>query len=168
MSVKACAEYQDKTLRNLSCKRVQCDEIWSFCYAKDKNVPEDKRGQFGYGDVWTWTAICADSKLVPSFYIGTRDLESAKVFMNDLASRMKHRIQITTDGHKAYIEAVEDAFGSEVDYSQLIKLYGVERIEAEARYSPAKCIGAKKQKGKEAIQTMTAYLQAMWSVKTLL
>src|SRR4030066_512038 len=87
---KACAEYQDKTLRNLPCKRVQCDEIWSFCYAKDKNVPEDKRGQFGYGDVWTWTAICADSKLVPSFFIGSRDFESAKVFMKDLASRMKH------------------------------------------------------------------------------
>lgn len=143
---QACAEYQDGTLRNLSCKRIQCDEIWSFCYAKDKNVPEDKQGQFGYGDVWTWTAICADSKLVPSFYIGSRDIESAKVFMKDLASRMKHRIQITTDGHKAYIEAVEDAFGSDVDYSQIVKLYGVERIEAEARYNPAKCIGAKKNR----------------------
>jgi len=141
-----CAEYQHEHLRNLTCNKIQCDEIWSFCYSKDKNVPEDKKGKFGYGDVWTWTAICADSKLVPSFYIGTRDLTSAKVFMNDLASRMKHRVQLTTDGHKAYIEAVEDAFGSEIDYSQLIKLYGVERIEAEARYSPAKCIGAKKQR----------------------
>ena len=143
---KACAEYQNEVMKELPCKKIQCDEIWSFCYAKDKNVPKDKKGKFGYGDIWTWTAICADSKLVPSFYIGTRDLASAKVFMNDLASRMKHRIQITTDGHKAYIEAVEDAFGSEVDYSQLVKLYGVERIEAEARYSPAKCIGAKKQR----------------------
>lgn len=142
----ACAEYQHKHLRNLTCNKIQCDEIWSFCYAKDKNVPKDKKGKFGYGDVWTWTAICADSKLVPSFFIGTRDLESAKVFMNDLASRMKHRIQITTDGHKAYIEAVEDAFGSDVDYSQIVKLYGVERIEEEARYSPAKCIGAKKKR----------------------
>jgi IS1 family transposase len=142
----ACAEYQHEHLRNLTCDKIQCDEIWSFCYSKDKNVPEDKKGKFGYGDVWTWTAICADSKLVPSFYIGTRDLVSAKVFMNDLASRMKHRIQITTDGHKAYIEAVEGAFGSEVDFSQLIKLYGVERIEAEARFSPAKCIGTKKNR----------------------
>jgi IS1 family transposase len=142
----ACAEYQHEHLRNLTCNKIQCDEIWSFCYSKDKNVPEDKKGKFGYGDVWTWTAICADSKLVPSFYIGTRDLTSAKVFMKDLASRMKHRVQLTTDGHKAYIEAVEDAFGSEVDFSQLVKLYGVERIEAEARYSPAKCIGAKKQR----------------------
>jgi IS1 family transposase len=141
----ACAEYQNEHLRDLTCNKIQCDEIWSFCYSKNKNVPKDKEGKFGYGDVWTWTGICADSKLVPSFYIGTRDLTSAKVFMKDLASRMKHRIQITTDGHKAYIEAVEDAFGSEVDYSQLVKLYGVERIEEEARYSPAKCIGAKKQ-----------------------
>lgn len=142
----ACAEYQHEHLRNLTCNKIQCDEIWSFCYSKDKNVPEDKRGKFGYGDIYTWTAICADSKLVPSFFIGTRDLESAKVFMNDLASRMKHRVQLTTDGHKAYVEAVEGAFGSEIDFSQLIKLYGVERIEAEARYSPAKCIGAKKQR----------------------
>lgn len=142
----ACAEYQYKHLRDLTCNKIQCDEIWSFCYAKDKNVPKDKKGKFGYGDVWTWTAICADSKLVPSFFIGTRDLESAKAFMNDLASRMRHRIQITTDGHKAYIEAVEDAFGSDVDYSQIVKLYGVERMEEETRYSPAKCIGAKKKR----------------------
>ncbi|MDO8281815.1 MAG: DDE-type integrase/transposase/recombinase [Thermodesulfovibrionia bacterium] len=141
-----CAEYQHEHLRNLECKRLQCDEIWSFCYSKEKNVPEDKKGQFGYGDVWTWTAICADSKLVPSFFIGTRDLESAKVFMNDLASRLKNRVQLTTDGHKAYVEAVEEAFGSEVDFSQIVKLYGVERIEKDSKYSPAKCIGAKKVK----------------------
>ncbi|MBI4844530.1 MAG: DDE-type integrase/transposase/recombinase [Nitrospirae bacterium] len=139
-----CAEYQHEHLRNLECKRLQCDEIWSFCYAKEKNVPENKKGQFGYGDVWTWTALCADSKLVPSFFIGTRDIESAKVFMNDLAGRLKHRVQITTDGHKAYLEAVEEAFGSEVDYSQLVKLYGVERMEKDSKYSPAKCIGTKK------------------------
>ncbi len=153
-----CAEYQHEHRRDLTCKKILCDEIWSFCYSKDKNVPEDKKGKFGYGDVWTWTAICADSKLVPAFFIGSRDLVSAKVFMNDLASRMEHRIQITTDGHKAYIEAVEDAFDSDVDYSQLVKLYGVERIEAEARYSPAKCIGAKKQR---VTQMMMLFLQAM-------
>ncbi len=143
---EACALYQYEHLRNLECAKIQCDEIWSFCYAKDKNVPDDKKGKFGYGDVWTWTALCADSKLVPSFFIGTRDLESAKIFMNDLASRLKHRVQITTDGHKAYLEAIEDAFGMDVDYSQLIKLYGVERLEDERRYSPAKCIGNKKRK----------------------
>jgi IS1 family transposase len=142
----ACAEYQNEHLKDLECRKIQCDEIWSFCYSKDKNIPKDKQGKFGYGDVWTWTALCADSKLVPSFFIGTRDLTSAKVFMNDLASRMKHRIQITTDGHKAYLEAIEDAFGMDVDYSQLVKLYGVERIEEESRYSPAKCIGSKKKR----------------------
>lgn len=106
---KACSEYQDKVVRNLTCKRIQCDEIWSFCYAKEKNVPEDKKGQFGYGDVWTWTAIDADRKLVPSFMAGNRDGETAKLFIQDLASRLVHRVQLTTDDHKAYLEAVEEA-----------------------------------------------------------
>jgi len=140
----ACAEYQDKTLRNLRCKRLQCDEIWSFCYAKAKNVPEDKKGQFGYGDVWTWTAICADSKLVPSWLVGSRDAETANAFMEDLARRFSHRVQLTTDGWKAYLEAVDDAFGTNIDYAMLVKLYG-ESIEAkiEKRYSPAKFAGSK-------------------------
>ncbi len=142
----ACAEYQYKHLRNLECNKIQCDEIWSFCYSKDKNVPEDKEGKFGYGDVWTWTALCADSKLIPSFFLGTRDLESAKLFMDDVASRMKHRVQLTTDGHTPYLEAVEGAFGSEIDYSQLIKQYGVEKKEGDIRYSPEKCLGIKKKK----------------------
>lgn len=141
---QACAEYQFKTLRNLPCKRVQCDEIWSFCYAKDKNVPEDKQGQFGYGDVWTFTALCADSKVVPTWRIGSRDLQTATEFMHkDLAGRMKNRIQLTTDGHRVYLDAVDNAFGSEVDFSQLIKLYGNE-IEREVRYSPAQCTGTRK------------------------
>ncbi len=144
---KACTEYQDKVFRNLSCKRIQCDEIWSFCYAKDKNVPKKKQGKFGYGDVWTWTAICADTKLVPSWYIGRRDLKCAKLFMNDLASRLSHRVQLTTDGHRPYLEAVEEAFGADVDYAMLIKLYGFENQEApEARYSPAACIGSEEKK----------------------
>jgi hypothetical protein len=96
----ACADYQDKTLRNLTCKKVQCDEIWAFCYAKEKNVPADKQGKFGYGDVWTWTAIDADTKLVPSFMVGNRDARSAKMFIEDLAGRLKSRIQLTTDGLK--------------------------------------------------------------------
>ena len=140
---QACAEYQDKTLTNLPCKRVQCDEIWSFCYAKDKNVPEDKKGQFGYGDVWPFTALCADSKVVPTWRIGSRDLQTATEFMQDLAGRMKNRIQLTTDGHRVYLDAVDNAFGSEVDFSQLIKLYGNE-VEREVRYSPAQCTGTRK------------------------
>ncbi len=141
---QACAEYQDRTLRNLKCKRLQCDEIWSFCYAKEKNVPEDKKGQFGYGDVWTWTAICAESKLVPAWLVGDRTAETASVFMEDLASRFKHRVQLTTDGHKAYLEAVEGAFGADIDYVMLIKLYG-EIIDGQRHYSPAECIGVKTQ-----------------------
>ncbi len=137
---RACAEYQDKTLRNLSCKRIQCDEIWSFCYAKAKNVPADKQGQFGYGDVWTWVAIDPDSKLVPSFAVGTRGAETAQAFMDDLAARLAHRVQLTTDGHRVYLNAVESAFGSEVDYAMLVKLYGSDS-EPDTRYSPAECIG---------------------------
>jgi len=137
---KACADYQDRTLRNLSCKLIQCDEIWSFCYAKDKNVPDDKRGKFGYGDVWTWVAIDAETKLVPSFMVGTRGAETAKRFMQDLAARLANRVQLTTDGHRVYLNAVEEAFGSDIDYAMLVKLYGND-AEAETRYSPAECIG---------------------------
>jgi len=138
---KACAEYQDKRLRNLPCKHIQCDEIWSFCYAKQKNVPEDKQGRLGYGDVWTWTAIDADTKLVPSWLVGLRDASCGYAFMKDLKSRLANRVQLTTDGHKVYLWAVEDTFGAEVDYAMLVKLYGKE-IDSETRYSPAKCIGA--------------------------
>lgn len=140
---RACSEYQDKAFRNLLCKKIQCDEIWSFCYAKDKNVPKDKKDKFGYGDVWTFTAICADSKLVPSWHIGKRDYFTAYEFMIDLQSRLKNRIQLTTDGHKMYAQAVDDVFGSDIDYSQLIKLYG-QPNENEKRYSPAQCIGVEK------------------------
>ena len=141
---KACSEYQDKAFHGLTCKRIQCDEIWSFCYSKEKNVPEDKQGKFGYGDVWTFTAICADTKLVPSWRIGNRDVDTATDFMHDLANRLTNRVQLTTDGHKMYLEAVEDAFGYKIDYSQLIKLYGVV-MENETRYSPAQCIGTEKR-----------------------
>jgi IS1 family transposase len=140
-----CLKYQDETLRNLPCKRLQCDEIWSFVYSKQKNVPEDKQGEFGYGDVWTWTAIDADTKLVPCWHVSTRDGEAAKTFIDDLASRLKHRVQLTTDGHKAYLEAVEDAFGGKVDYAQLIKLYGPSP-EQEKRYSPSDCVGIEKRR----------------------
>lgn len=139
----ACAKYQDEHLRNLTCKRLQCDESWSFVYSKEKNVPSDKKGQFGYGDIWTWTAIDADTKLVPAWFVGNRDGETAKIFIEDLKSRLKNRVQLTSDGHKAYLEAVEQAFGCEIDYAMLVKLYGTEP-EGEKRYSPAKCLGAQK------------------------
>ena len=143
---QACAEYQNQTLRNLKCNRLQCDEIWSFCYAKQKNVPEDKTGQFGYGDVWTWTAICADTKLVPAWLVGNRDAETASIFIEDLASRLTHRVQLTSDGLKVYLNAVDDAFGANIDYAMLVKTYG-ESMEAkvEKRYSPAKYTGSKKE-----------------------
>lgn len=139
---QACAEYQDRTLRNLPCKRIQCDEIWSFCYAKEKNVPEEKRGKFGYGNVWTWTALCADTKLVPSWLVADRNLTAATAFMQDLASRLKYRVQLTTDGHKAYLEAVEGVFGTEIDYSMLVKIYGNDPTPQEVRYSPAIVLSA--------------------------
>jgi IS1 family transposase len=135
----ACNTYQERTLVNLKCKRIQCDEIWQFCYAKEKNVPNKLRGKFGFGDVWTWVAIDADTKLIPSFMLGYRDAETAKAFMDDLASRLANRIQLTTDGLRVYMEAVEGAFGSEVDYAMLIKVYGAS--QEETRYSPAECLG---------------------------
>jgi len=139
---RACLEYQDKTLRNLTCKRIQCDEIWSFCYAKEKNVtPEIAAKIPGAGDVWTWVALDADTKLVPSFMVGARDLATAKVFTADLASRLQSRVQLTTDGLRVYMQAVEDAFGADIDYAMLVKLYGNESKEDETRYSPAECIG---------------------------
>ena len=141
----ACAEYQDKALRNLQCKRVQCDEIWSFCYAKDKNVPADKQGNFGYGSVWTWTALDADTKLICSWMVGSRDGGTAREFIQDLASRLANRIQLTTDGHAAYADAVEIAFGGEIDYAMLSKLYGSDQTPEETRYSPAVCIGTRQQ-----------------------
>ena len=137
---QVCSDFQDQTLRNLHCKRLQLDEIWSFCYAKEKNVPEEKRGEFGYGDVWTWTALDADTKLVPSWLIGSRDAGCAASFVNDLASRLATRVQLTTDGHRAYLDAVDGAFGGQIDYAMLVKLYGSDP-EGEKRYSPAKCIG---------------------------
>ena len=120
----ACQQYQEKTLRNLSCQRVQLDEIWSFIHSKQRNVPEEKRGQLGYGDIWTWTALCADSKLMISWLVGSRDADYANAFIDDLSSRLSNRIQLTSDGHNAYLMAVDFAFGGKVDYSMLVKLYG--------------------------------------------
>ncbi len=142
---RACQDYQDQVFRDLECKRLQCDEVWSFCYAKQKNVPDEFKDVFGYGDVWTWTAICADTKLVPSWLVANRTPKAASIFMDDLASRLKHRVQLTTDGHRAYFDAVGGAFGNEIDYAMLVKMYGNESKTKDTakKYSPADCTGAK-------------------------
>jgi IS1 family transposase len=138
----ACCKHHDTAIRNLNCQRIQCDEIWSFCYAKQKNVPRTKAGQFGYGDVWTWTALCADTKLIVTYNVGPRMVETAHDFVVDLAGRLNNRIQLTTDGNRLYVNAVERAFGADVDYAMLIKMYGNDH-ESETRYSPAECIGCR-------------------------
>ena len=135
-----CDAYQDKVMRDLPCTRIQCDEIWSFCYAKEKNIPDQHKGEFGYGDVWTWTAICADTKLVPCWMVGERNADDAGQFIYDLSTRLANRVQLTTDGHKPYLKAVGEAFDGEIDYATLTKLYGTEP-GAEKRYSPPTCIG---------------------------
>ena len=143
----ACAEYHVKHVRNVPSKRVQCDEIWSFCYAKEANVPDGLKGQFGFGDVWTWTAICADTKLIISYGVDRRDEEAAQAFIYDLRSRLANRVQLTTDGHKVYLTAVKEHFGTDVDYAMLVKVYGTPYgNEHERRYSAAECCGTKKQK----------------------
>jgi len=142
---EACSDYQDCAFVNLTCKRLQLDEIWSFVYAKQKNVAKAKRQDMAYGDVWTWTAIDAETKLVPSWMVGGRDGDYAKAFVLDLSKRLKDRVQITSDGHRAYLEAVEEAFGANVDYAQLVKIYGAAPEGAKGRYSPADCIGARKE-----------------------
>ena len=139
---EACAKYHDEHVRGLTCKRVQVDELWGYCHCKQKNVPVEKRGQFGVGDVWTWTAVDADSKLIVSYLAGLRDGGYATEFVRDIASRLTNRIQLTSDGHRAYLDAVEDAFGGDIDYAQLIKIYGA-TAPGEARYSPAACTGIK-------------------------
>ncbi len=141
----ACSEYQDQTLRNLPCKRIQCDEIWSFCYSKQKNVPQEHEGELGYGDLYTWIAICADTKLVPSWMVGRRDAETADIFMRDLAARLASRVQLTSDGYKPYLNAVEGAFGADVDFAMLIKLYG-EQEGGARRYSPSEFAGTMKRR----------------------
>lgn len=141
---KACAEYHDEHVHGVKAKRIQCDEIWSFTYAKQKNVARAKAAPEGAGDTWTWTALDADSKLIVSYFIGGRDGECAMMFMDDVASRLATRVQMTTDGHKAYLEAIEGAFGCDVDYAQLIKIYGNAPESAKGRYSPAECTGIKK------------------------
>lgn len=143
---EACLTYQDEMHRNLRLTRIECDEIWSFVGMKQKNVPKELKGVFGFGDVYTWTAIDAETKLIPCWYVGTRSAESANHFISDLADRLTNRVQLTTDGHKAYLNAIEDAFGANIDYAMLIKLYGnTGNQKDETRYSPAECTGIEKK-----------------------
>ena len=143
---EACAIYQDENHKHLNCTRIECDEIWSFVGMKQKNVPDEMRGLFGIGDVYTWTAIDAETKLVPCWHVGTRDADSANYFIKDLANRLTSRIQLTTDGHKAYLQAVENAFGADVDNAMMIKLYGNGGNQKDdTRYSPADCTGIEKK-----------------------
>ena len=138
----ACAAYHNTHIRNLRVRHVQCDEIWAFIYAKQKNVSLEQMQQ-GAGDVWTWTAICADTKLIISYTLGDRGAGTATAFMQDVAARIANRVQLTTDGHHVYVDAVEDAFGADIDYAMLQKIYGAPSDAEMRRYSPATCIGCK-------------------------
>lgn len=141
-----CAAYQREAFKSLSCKRLQCDEIWGFCAVKAKNVPAELKGVWGIGDVWTWTAVCAECRLVPAWLVGPRDGTAAQAFMLDLASRLSNRVQLTTDGNAVYLDAVETAFGAAIDYAMLVKLYGepTGATTTERKYSPGECCGTRK------------------------
>ncbi|MBS1843881.1 MAG: IS1 family transposase [Actinobacteria bacterium] len=142
---QAAADYQDRVLRDLPCKVVEVDEIWAYCYAKQKNVPEQFKGTPGYGDVWTFTAVCADTKLVPAWLVGERTGDDADVFLRDLADRMADRIQLSTDGHSMYASTVGPAFHQKIDYGQIQKIYASSGEGTGGRYSPAECVGTKRR-----------------------
>ncbi|MBI4449305.1 DDE-type integrase/transposase/recombinase [Candidatus Woesearchaeota archaeon] len=137
---KACQEYHNANVRGLASRRIECDEIWAFCYAKDKNLPDQYRGQYGMGSIWTWVALDADSKLAVTWLVGNRDATYARIFMADVEARLINQVQLTTDGLKAYLDAVDEAFGAGVDFAQLVKLYG-KPLDGTHRYSPAECTG---------------------------
>lgn len=145
---QACMAYQDRALVNLKCRKIQVDELWAFVGAKEKNVPAERKGDGTMGDIWTWVAIDADSKLVPAWYIGDRDSQAAMFFMDNLAKRLANRVQLTSDGHKPYLEAVEGAFGADIDYAMLVKVYGepTGTTGPERKYSPGECTGIHKRK----------------------
>jgi len=141
---EACEAFHNETVKDVRSKRIQCDEIWAFCYAKERNVKTAKAAPGEAGDVWTWTAIDADSKLIVAWEAGRRDIETAHSFMNDVAGRLATRVQLTTDAHRAYLDAVEEAFGGDIDYAKLVKLYG--DTPGAGKYSPGECIGIKKER----------------------
>ncbi|HET9638815.1 MAG TPA: IS1 family transposase [Allosphingosinicella sp.] len=158
---EACLAIHDETVKGVKASRIQCDEIWSFCYAKEKNAKVAKAAPDGAGDVWTWTALDADSKLIVSYFVGDRSGQSAIALMDDLRARIENRVQLTTDGHRAYLEAVEGAFGGDVDYAMLHKIYG-QTIAAPGRYSPAECIGTQKKRiegNPDAAHVSTSYVE---------
>jgi IS1 family transposase len=141
---RACTDYQDRAFRNLTCQRIQVDELWSFVGSKHANTSAEKKATGEAGDCWTWTAICADTKLMPSWLVSSRDADAALEFMLDLQGRLANRVQLTSDGHGAYLRAVEGSFGDDIDYAMLVKIYGnTSRVE-QRRYSPPECIGAMK------------------------
>ena len=142
---KVCADLHDELVQGVTASRIQCDEVWSFTYAKQKNVAKAKAAPDEAGDTWTWTALDADTKLIVSSMVGGRDAEYANAFMDDVTSRLANRVQMTTDGHKAYLEAVEGSFGADIDYAQLIKVYGNAPETLKGRYSPADCTGIVKR-----------------------
>ena len=161
---EACAAYHDEAVRDVTASKIQCDEIWAFCYAKEKNVRRAKAAPRGAGDVWTWTAIDADHKMILSYAVGDRSGQTANEFMGDLSGRLANRVQLTTDGHKAYLEAVEGAFGADVDFAQLVKLYGDSTGHKghEKKYSPAECTGTKKrvvEGSPDAAHVSTSYVE---------
>ncbi|WP_428327596.1 IS1 family transposase [Mucilaginibacter sp.] len=161
---KACQNFHDETVHGLNSKRIEADEIWSFVYSKQRNVEKNVVEVEGAGDVWTWTAIDADSKMIVSWFVGDRDAQSAYTFMSDVKSRLNNRVQLTTDGHKAYLNAVPDAFGSKIDYAMLIKIYGepTGANASERKYSPGDCTGFEKKRilGKpEADLVSTSYVE---------
>ncbi len=139
----ACQEFQFRTLQGLTCEHIQCDEIWSFCYSKEANIPEKFKGFFGYGDIYTWVALCEECKLVPTFFVGRRDTVSADYFIRNLSRRIRHKVQITTDGYGAYLDPMENHFGARADFSQVIKIFGIDREDGQIRYSPPACIGTR-------------------------
>jgi IS1 family transposase len=143
---EVCSAYHDEHVRNVKARRIQCDEIWAFCYSKQKNVATTKAAPEGAGDIWTWTALDTQSKLIVSYVSGARDGEYAMALMDDLRGRLANRVQLTTDGHRAYLEAVEGAFGDDIDYAMLVKLYGEAPESMKGRYSPAECVGTRKTK----------------------
>jgi IS1 family transposase len=155
---RACAAYQDRVLRNLPCKRVQLDEIWNFVYAKEANLATATAAPDDAGDIWTWTAICADTKLLVTFLVGGRDTNYAIAFVDDLKERLATRVQVTSDGHGAYLRAVEQVFGDDVDYGMLVKIYGADKSEAR-RYSPAKCLGARLTGNPDPNHISTSYAE---------
>jgi len=167
---EVCADYQDKAFRNLDTRTLEFDEMWAWIYCKEKNRTEEiAKAHPDAGDIWLWTAIDADSKLVPSWMLGQRDMRTAKAFVSDLASRLRNRVQITSDGHKPYLEAIEEAFAGDVDYSILQKLYG-SPLENETRYSPARCIGVEVREvsgNPKPEHISTSYVERHnWTVRT--